>query len=125
VKRSRQPEDLLPLTPLSIAILLAVADGPRHGYAIVKELERETEGRVVPGAGTLYAALQRMVDEGVIEETEGSDPNDDQRRRYYALTAFGRDVTRAELRRLERLIELAGAKRLVPALRVSARGGRA
>src|SRR5262245_52324208 len=94
------PLALLPLTPLSVAILLALVDEARHGYAIIKTLERETEGRIVPGAGTLYAALQRMVDDGLIVEMSGSGgEDDDQRRRYYELTPFGRDVARAELLR--------------------------
>jgi DNA-binding PadR family transcriptional regulator len=110
----------LPLTPLSLAVLLVLADEPRHGYAIIKALEAETEGRIVPGAGTLYAALQRMVDDGLITERSRSlADGDDQRRRYYSLTAFGRDVARAELLRLARLMSSGSARRLVPDLRLS------
>jgi DNA-binding PadR family transcriptional regulator len=117
VPRSRSPDELLPLTPLSIAILLVLADGPLHGYGLIKALELETEGRIVPAAGTLYAALQRMVDEQLIEEADAPDtPEAGQRRRYYALTDFGRDVARAELRRLSRLLALGSAKRLAPGL---------
>jgi DNA-binding PadR family transcriptional regulator len=119
VKRT-SPAELLPLTPLSVAILLALVDEARHGYGIIKTLERETEGRIVPGAGTLYAALQRMVDDGLIVETSGGQTDgDDQRRRYYGLTAFGRDVIRAELLRLARLIGGDSAKKLLPDLRLT------
>lgn len=113
MKSKRNPEDFLPLSPLSIGILLAVADEPRHGYGIVKELERETDGRISPGAGTLYAALQRMEDDGFIEESVAKRDNVDERRRYYALTAFGRTVARAELGRLSQVLQLGWSKRLV------------
>ena len=115
--RPNSPDELLPLTPLSIAILLVLADGPLHGYGLIKALEVETDGRIVPAAGTLYAALERMVAERLIEETPAPPtPDADQRRRYYALTAFGRDVARAELRRLSALLALGSAKRLAPGL---------
>ena len=110
----------LPLTPLSLAVLLVLADEPRHGYAIIKALEAETEGRIVPGAGTLYAALQRMVDDGLItERSRALADGDDQRRRYYSLTAFGRDVARAELLRLARLMSTDSARRLLPDIRLT------
>lgn len=115
--RPQSPDELLPLTPLSIAILLVLADGPLHGYGLIKALEVETDGRIVPAAGTLYAALERMVAERLIEETTAPPALEaDQRRRYYALTAFGRDVARAELRRLSALLALGSAKRLAPGL---------
>jgi DNA-binding PadR family transcriptional regulator len=108
------PESHLPLTPLSLAVLLALAEEERHGYAILKAVARESEGRVKAGTGTLYAALQRMVDEGLVEESGGAEPGDDARRRYYAITTLGRRVAAAEVRRLARLVELAGEKKLVP-----------
>ena len=121
MSQSRSPEELLPLTPLSIAILLALAEEPRHGYGIIKALDADTDGRLVPAAGTLYAALQRMVDDALIEETAVLDESGgDARRRYYALTAFGRQVATAELRRLDRLLSLAGARRLAPDLGLAA-----
>jgi DNA-binding PadR family transcriptional regulator len=119
VTRPPSPEELLPLTPLSISLLLVLADGPLHGYGIIQALEAETDGRIVPGAGTLYAALQRLADDRMIAEAPAPDEGGDQRRRYYALTAFGREVARAELQRLARLIELADAKRLLPGLRLA------
>jgi DNA-binding PadR family transcriptional regulator len=119
--RDRDPDALLPLTPLSIGVLLALLDGERHGYALLKELERQSGGRLAPGAGTLYAALQRMQDEGLIEEAAPPPGGgDDARRRYYALTRFGREVARAETLRMAGLVRIASAKRLVPALRLAA-----
>lgn len=115
-----EPTSFLPLTPLSLAVLLALADEDRHGYAILKEIEQESEGRIRPGTGTLYAALQRMVDEGLIEETAAG-AGEDARRRYYGMTQLGREVARAELRRLARLIELAGEKKLALRLRLTPR----
>ena len=114
---ARDARELLPLTPLSLSILVSLLDGERHGYAIIKELERQTGGRLVPGAGSLYAALQRMLDEGLIEESEGgADATADARRRYYALTPFGREVARQEMLRLAELLRLASEKQLVPEL---------
>jgi DNA-binding PadR family transcriptional regulator len=108
------PEPFLPLTPLSLGILLALATEDRHGYAILKEIEQESGARLRPGTGTLYSALQRMTDEGLIEassvQPEGSG---DARRRYYSISPLGRDVAAAELNRLARLVELGVSKRLV------------
>jgi DNA-binding PadR family transcriptional regulator len=104
----RQPDELLPLTPLSHAVLLALADRDLHGYALVQEVVRQTSGALEPGTGTLYAALQRMQADGLIA---GSDtlpgPGEDQRRKYYRITNYGRDVARAEIRRLARVLEVA------------------
>ncbi len=112
------PESLLPLTPLSLAVLLALADSELHGYALMKDVEAQSEGRLVPGTGTLYAALQRMIEEGLIEEsTRRRTKSDDARRKYYVITRFGREVTRAELGRLARLIELGAERKLAPATR--------
>jgi DNA-binding PadR family transcriptional regulator len=110
---------MLPLTPVSLAVLLALAGGEMHGYALMKEVEVQSEGRLAPGTGTLYAALQRMIEEGLIEESlrkRGRD--EDARRRYYAMTRFGREVARAELARLARLIELGAERKLAPVTRV-------
>jgi DNA-binding PadR family transcriptional regulator len=114
-------QSLLPLTPLSLAVLLALAGEARHGYALFKEIERQSDGRVQPGTGTLYAALQRMIEEGVIEEAKRP-RGEDARRRYYALTPLGREVARAELRRLARVVESGVALDLIPELRVAWRG---
>jgi len=104
----RRPEDLLPLTPLSHAVLLALADRDLHGYALVQEVVRQTSGALEPGTGTLYAALQRMQADGLIADSEKlPGPDEDQRRKYYRITDHGRDVARAEVRRLARVLEVA------------------
>lgn len=116
-RRVGQPEidEMLPLTPLSLAILLSLAEEDRHGYAIMKDVEAQTRGEVTVGTGSLYAALQRMVDEGLIEESpEAPDPDEDQRRKYYRVTESGREVSRAEARRLARVLEVAENRRLLP-----------
>ena len=102
-------------------ILLALADGDKHGYAIVKEVRRRTDGEVELGASSLYAVLKRLVADSLVEETdERPDPAlDDERRRYYRLTRFGREVAVADLRRLESLLQQARVKRLLPSLRRS------
>ena len=111
----REPEDLLPLTPSVFHILLALADAERHGYAIIKEVEASTEGRVRLGPGTLYGSVKRMLGEGLIEESdERPDPElDDERRRYYRLTDFGRRVAVCEAKRLERMVSAARTKKLL------------
>ena len=113
----RQPRDLVPLTPAVFHILLALADGPMHGYGITKEVEDLTEGRTKMGPGTLYGSIKRMLTKGLIEESdERPDPElDDERRRYYRLTDFGRCVTAAEAQRLVNLVRAARVKRLLGA----------
>ena len=115
----RTARSLLPLTPAMLHVLLALADGDRHGYAIIKEVARRTDGEVSLGAGTLYALVKRLLADGLIVETdERPDPAlDDERRRYYRLTTFGRDVAIEEVRRLESIVVQARVKRLVPAPR--------
>ena len=114
-------ERFLPLTPLSLAILLGLADGARHGYAIMREVERQTDGRISPGAGSLYAALQRLQDDGLIAAApSGADGEPaSARRRYYVLEGRGRAVARAELLRMARVIQLGHDRRLVPELRLA------
>ncbi len=109
-------EAQLPLTPLSFHILLGLADTPRHGYGIIKEIDARTEGAMRPRTGTLYTALGRLEGDGLIEETEDRpDPEeDDRRRRYYQLTAAGRAAVRAEAARLDRLVDVAREKNLLP-----------
>ncbi|MGH9370850.1 MAG: PadR family transcriptional regulator [Vicinamibacterales bacterium] len=106
------PSSFLPLTSAMFQILVALADGEKHGYAIIKEVERRTEGTVVLRTGTLYTALKRFVDDGLVEETaERPDPAlDDERRRYYRLTDNGRRVALAETDRLEATLAQARAK---------------
>ena len=111
----RDPRSLLPLTPAVLHILLALADEERHGYGIMKEVEGRTGGEVRLGPGTLYGSIKRMLADGLIEESdERPDPGwDDQRRRYYRITDFGRRVTGAEAERLQGLIDAARAKKLL------------
>jgi DNA-binding PadR family transcriptional regulator len=106
------PRSHLPLTPASFQILVALADGEKHGYAILKEVERRTEGKVRLRAGTLYTALARLVDEELVEESrERPDPAlDDERRRYYRLSRRGRAVATAEAERLAEALEQLRAK---------------
>jgi len=105
----------LPLTPPTFHILLALLDGERHGYAIMREVGERTEGSVRLGPGTLYGSLKRLLHAGLVEEgAERPDPESGgERRRYYRLTGLGIAVARAEARRLEALVRAAREKRLI------------
>jgi DNA-binding PadR family transcriptional regulator len=111
-----RPHHLLPLPPATFHILLAVADEERHGYAIMQEVAARTSGAVRVSAGTLYRSIQRMLEQDLIVETsERPAPElDDERRRYYRITPFGRAVARAEAERLSQLVKLARASGFVP-----------
>ena len=104
-------EALLPLSPGAYHILLALATGERHGYALMQEVRRLSDGMVRLGPGTLYRTLKGLLDAGLIAESgERPDPaHDDERRRYYRLTDFGQRVALAETRRLSRLVQRAQA----------------
>jgi DNA-binding PadR family transcriptional regulator len=110
------PRSLLPLTHLSYQVLLALADDNRHGYGIIKEVYARTDGEIDLETGTLYTALRRLKDEGLIdivapdERPEG----EDDRRRVYRLTPIGTEVLRAESRRLIALVGVAMEKRVLP-----------
>lgn len=108
------PAALLPLPPVTLHILMALADDDRHGYAIIQHVSERTGGAVRLGAGTLYRSIQRMLEQGLIKEIdERPDPEeDDERRRYYRITTFGRSVARAETQRLTDLVKLARASGL-------------
>jgi DNA-binding PadR family transcriptional regulator len=110
-----QPEALLPLTPAVFHILLALADGERHGYAIMRSVAETTEGQIKMGPGTLYGTVKRMLEAGLIEESEERpDPElDDERRRYYRLTGLGRRVAEAEAERYAKLLSVARSKQLI------------
>jgi DNA-binding PadR family transcriptional regulator len=107
----KEIDSLLPLPPMTFHILLALSDGERHGYAIIQDVAARTDGAVKISAGTLYRSVQRMQEQGLIEESRRRPPpdDDDERRRYYALTDFGTAVARAEARRLTQLVKLARA----------------
>jgi DNA-binding PadR family transcriptional regulator len=120
-RHHRKPEELLPLTPGMFHVLIALADGEKHGYAIIKEVARRTGGTIRLSAGTLYTLIRRFVQDGVIAESaDRPDPAlDDERRRYYRLTEFGREVARAEAARMESTLNMARAKHLIPRARPS------
>lgn len=109
------PESLLPLTPAVFYILLALSDDERHGYGIMQEVERLTQGKIRLGPGTLYGAIKRLLAKDLIEETyERPAPElNNERRRYYRLTDFGQKVAKAEAERLMQLVSLARAKHLL------------
>ncbi len=114
-RRAPAPADLLPLTPVVLHILLALSAGERHGYAIAQEVESLTEGKVRMGPGTLYGSIQRMVASGLVEHVARR-PHasaDDERRRYYRLTALGKQVLELELGRLDAVVALARRRRLL------------
>jgi DNA-binding PadR family transcriptional regulator len=100
------------LSPLSAAILFALARGASHGYAIIKEIEDLTDGEMQPNTGSTYLALHRLLEDGLISETAVS--GGDSRRRYYVLTGAGRDTAKMEARRLALLVRAAVATKLIP-----------
>jgi DNA-binding PadR family transcriptional regulator len=109
----RDPSALLPLGASAFHILLALADGERHGYSIGKEVEATTDSQLSLGPGTLYRQLKQMAVDGWIVETERGD-NDAMRRRYYRLTPWGRKIAQAEAARLDHLVRVARSRRLLP-----------
>src|SRR5580704_9130059 len=110
------PASLLPLPPATFHILMAVADEDRHGYAIIQDVAERTGGELKLSAGTLYRSIQRMLEQGLLVETqERPAPElDDERRRYYRITAFGAATARAEVGRLNQLVKLARARGFAP-----------
>ena len=113
---SEDADSFLPLPTAVFHILVALADQERHGYAIMQDVAERTEGKVRLSAGTLYSAVRRMLEQGLIEELrESPDPDSaDERRRYYAITALGRAVALAEARRVTDLLSQARAAGLIP-----------
>lgn len=105
-----------PLTPAVLHILLALSTEERHGYGIMKQVERESHGKVKMGPGTLYGSIGRMMEAGLIRESDKRpDPElDDERRIYYAITAAGRKALEAELGRYREVVAVATEKRLTP-----------
>lgn len=114
MKSSPDPNDLLPLPASVMYIIVALAGGDKHGYAIMRDVVDVSGGAVRLGSGTLYGSIKRMLDQGLIEEAdERPDPAlDDQRRRYYRLTSLGRQVGAAEYDRLASLTDSARLRRL-------------
>jgi DNA-binding PadR family transcriptional regulator len=109
-------DELLPLPPATFHILVALADEDRHGYAIMQDVATRTGGALRLSAGTLYRSIQRMAEQGLVAEISArpSRELDDERRRYYRLTPFGRAVAKAEARRLAQMLALARARGLSP-----------
>ncbi len=118
--RTPRPEDLLPLTPAVFHILVALSEGERHGYSIMRQVSADTDGTLELGPGTLYGCLKRMLSARLIEESdERPDPQlDDERRRYYRITDLGGRTVRAEAQRLAAAVTAARARRLL-----SSKGG--
>jgi DNA-binding PadR family transcriptional regulator len=110
------PQTFLPLPTAVFHILVGLADRDRHGYSIMQDVAARTDGKVRLSAGTLYSAIRRMLEQGLIEELRDSpDPaSDDERRRYYRLTHLGREVAVAEARRLNDMLTQARATGLIP-----------
>jgi DNA-binding PadR family transcriptional regulator len=110
------PESFLPLQPATFHILISLAGEERHGYAILQEVAERTGGEVRLSAGTLYRSIQRLLEQGLLAETtERPAPElDDERRRYYRITALGAAVVRAEARRLSRMVARTRARGLAP-----------
>src|SRR6185369_328659 len=122
----RTPDSLLPLKPVVFQVLLSLVDGERHGYALVQDIAERTAAKIDLEPGNLYRVLKSMLEEGVIEESERrpAPDRDDERRRYYRMTAFGRKVAMAEAARLDRIVEDARARNLIPAVPGVRPGGR-
>jgi DNA-binding PadR family transcriptional regulator len=116
---NRVPDDLhhlFPLTPAVFFILFSLADGEKHGYAIMQSVSRLSDHQFRMGPGTLYTTIQRLLDLGLIEETErtGARSDHESRRRYYKLTRTGRAVLASDVSRMESVVRLARDKKLVP-----------
>lgn len=105
-----------PLTPAVFHILLALSSGERHGYGIMKQVEADSQGRVKMGPGTLYGSLKRMLEAGLVKESDRRvDPEmDNERRIYYQITALGAQALAAELERYKRIVTLAQERKLFP-----------
>ncbi len=103
--KRKRPADLLPLTPRMLHVMLSLTEGPRHGYAIMEEVEECSGGRVRVGPGTLYEALQSLEKKDLVKLSPNK-PGDDPRRRYHKLTSLGRKVLQAEADRLSDLMQV-------------------
>jgi DNA-binding PadR family transcriptional regulator len=116
-KLAQDPLDsFLPLSPAIFHMLLALSEGERHGYALKREILRRTDGKLNLGSGALYGNINRMLEQGWIEESEERpDPHlDDERRRYYRITALGRRIAAAEAMRMRGLVRLAESRLKLP-----------
>ena len=109
--RPRTVDHLLPLKPKLLHVLLALAEGPRHGYAIMQEVAARSEGQVRLWPAALYGTLRELEERDWIAETETRPSDDDERRRYFELTGLGKRVLSGEIRRLESIVDHARASR--------------
>jgi DNA-binding PadR family transcriptional regulator len=116
MRKAPTPDELLPLTPPVFHILVALSEGERHGYAIMRQVAEDTDGSLQLGPGTLYGCLKRMLSAKLIEESDERPDAalDDERRRYYRITDFGARTVRAEAQRLATAVTAARARRLLP-----------
>lgn len=112
-RRSHDVPGQVPLTPVEFHVLLTLADGERHGYAILQDVSERTGHQHQLRTGTLYTVIKRMLENGWLVEAESPADERDERRRYYGLTAAGREVLRAEAERMEALVSLAHRKRVL------------
>jgi DNA-binding PadR family transcriptional regulator len=114
--RNEEIQQMLPLSLPVFHMLLSLTEGERHGYALKREILQRTEKRVNLGSGALYGAINKMLEQGlIVESDERPDPHlDDERRRYYRITAVGRRVIHAEVTRLRELVQLAQARLGIP-----------
>jgi DNA-binding PadR family transcriptional regulator len=116
-RRNATPDGAGPLTAIEFDILLSLAEGDRHGYAIIQDIAARSKGTVTARPGTLYRAVSRLLQSGLIEEVEGSTrrsgPGSDERRRYYSLTTRGRRVAEVEAQRLARQVRAARTRKLL------------
>jgi DNA-binding PadR family transcriptional regulator len=115
------PEPYGPLTPAMFHVLLALAGEDRHGYAILKEVELSTNGKVKLSTGTLYGIIKRLLADGLIGELRSrpAEANDDERRRYYRLTPLGRQIAAAEAQRMDQVLAIARANNLLKKTRTA------
>jgi DNA-binding PadR family transcriptional regulator len=109
------PKSSLPLSPVALYVLLALADGERHGYAIIKEIESASGGEIRVLPGTLYRVIKQLVDDRWIIEVEPYGGADDERRRYYRITRWGLKIAQAEVERMATILRMARARKLLPA----------
>ncbi len=112
---SQSAAEPIPLTPVVFHILLALASGAKHGYGVIVDVRQRTDGSVRLGTGTLYTAMKRLLQQGMIEECDGPEPSGTQeRRKYYRLLPRGLDAARQEARRLEAMVLMARERELLP-----------
>ena len=111
------PSDFLPMNPRDYLVLLALTPGERHGYGIVKEVEEQSTGVVRMDPSNLYRSLKRLIQQGLVDESDPREDGDHERRRYYTITPFGREVVTAEANRLHDLTKVARARHLIPKAR--------